>query len=175
MIKPVQSLLFATNLTQECRQALEYSVSMGMHFNAVIYMLHVIEDLPDFVEDRMQDLLGKHQWKDIADAKQDSVKKSLLGKQTISAEIREKLREVCKSVRLDDSAYDLQYQQIIVSKGDVAENILEKAKENNCDLIVMGARSAYFAGNNIGTTIKSVLKNSPVAVSVVPSKNKKED
>ena len=51
----------------------------------------------------------------------------------------------------------------------MVEDIIEKAVANKCDLIVLGAKEAFFAGNSIGNTIKSVLKNSKIPVTIVPA------
>lgn len=174
MIKPVQSILFATDLTQNCQPALDFTIAMGTRFNAVIYMLHVIENLPENIEGRLKDLLGKHQWNDLVDAQQEFVKKSLLGKKSTNVEIREKVQNFCRLAGMDNGSCDFQSREIIISDGDVVEDIIAKAKENECDLIVMGAKEAFFAGNSIGSTIKSVLKNSPCAVTVVPAQRSAE-
>jgi len=169
MIKPVQSILFATDLTQNCQQALEFTIAMATRFNAVIYMLHVIENLPENIEGRLKDLLGKHKWHDLVDEQQAFVKKSLLGKKSTNVEIREKVQDFCRLAGIEGGTCDFQSREIIISDGEVVEEIIAKAKENECDLIVIGAREAFFSGNSIGTTIKSVLKHSPVAVTVVPA------
>ena len=169
MIKPFQSILFATDLSQNCQQALEFTIAMATRFKAIIYMLHVIENLPENVEGRLKDLLGKHQWEDLVNAQQANVRKSLLGKKSTNVEVREKVQNFCKLAGIDDGTCDFQSREIIISNGDVVEDIIEKAVENKCDLIVLGAKEAFFAGNSIGNTIKSVLKNSKIPVTIVPA------
>ena len=60
MLKPVNSILFATDLTVNCQQALDFTISMGVRFQALIYMLHVLERLPDDFEHRMQAVSYTH-------------------------------------------------------------------------------------------------------------------
>ena len=176
MIKPVQSILFATDLTKNCQQALEYTITMGIRFNAVIHMLHVIEeDLPNILEDQMKDLLGTHRWDELADAKKQFVKKSLLGKKSTNIAVREKIQDFCKLADINEGQCNFQSQEIIISGGEVVEDILTKAKEKKCDLIVMGAKESFFSQNSIGTIIKSVLKGSPVPVTIVPARPAEED
>jgi len=169
MIRPVQTILFATDLTQNCQQALEFTIAMGTRFNAVIYMLHVIEDLPEHFGELLQGLLGRHQWDDLVNAQQEFVKKSLLGKKSTNIDVREKVQDFCKMAGMEGASCDFQSREIIISNGEVVEDILAKAKEYKCDLIVMGAAESYLAGNSIGTTIKSVLKRTPIPVTVVPA------
>ena len=101
MIKPFQSILFATDLSQNCQQALEFTIAMATRFKAIIYMLHVIENLPENVEGRLKDLLGKHQWEDLVNAQQANVRKSLLGKKSTNVEVREKVQNFCKLAGID--------------------------------------------------------------------------
>jgi len=171
MIKSVQSILFATDLSKNCQQALEYTLSLGIRYNAVIYMIHVIEEIvPGNIGSQLKDLLGTHKWNDLVETQQEFVKKSLLGKQATNAVIRGKVQEFCKLADIDSGQGDFQSREIILAGGDVVDEIIAKAKEHNCDLIVMGAKESLLSGNSIGTTIKSVLKDSPVAVTVVPGK-----
>jgi len=65
MLKPIRSILFATDLTSNCQSALEFTVSVATRFYATIYMLHVIEKLPDHMSERLKGLLGKHQWEEM--------------------------------------------------------------------------------------------------------------
>ena len=84
MLKPVQSILFATDLASNCQQALEFAIAMSTRFGATIYMLHVIEKLPESVEGRLKNLLGRHHWSDIVNAQQARVHQSLIGTTSVN-------------------------------------------------------------------------------------------
>lgn len=174
MIKPVLKILFATDLSENCQQALEFTIAQGTRFNAVIYMLHVIKRLPEHYEGQLKGLLGRHQWDDIAQAKEAHVKKSLLGKKATNVVVRKKVQKFCQLAGMDESSCDFQSREIIISDGDVVGDILAKAEENDCDLIIMGARKSYLSGNSIGSTINAVLKGTKVPVTIVPAEDKKE-
>lgn len=169
MIKPVLKILFATDLSENCQQALEFTIAQGTRFNAVIYMLHVITRLPENYEGQLKGLLGRHQWEDIASAKEAFVKKSLLGKKSTNVAVREKVQKFCKLAGINESSCDFQSREIIISDGEVVDEILAKAEENGCDLIIMGARKSYFSGNSIGSTINAVLKGTKIPVTIVPA------
>lgn len=168
MLKPVNSILFATDLTTNCQQALDFTISMGIRFQALIYMLHVIEGLPDDFEHQLKDLLGHHQWDDIVSAKENDVHKSLLGKKATNPMVRGQIKDFCKLVGVDNETCDFQSREIIISTGDIVEGIIENATKNECDLIVLGAPEGFLSRNSIGNNIKSVLKSSPIPVTVVP-------
>ncbi len=168
MLKPIQSILFATDLSANCQQALDFAIAMGTRFQATIYMLHVIEKLPQGVEGRLKGLLGRHQWDDIVNTQQANVHKSLTGKTSINQQVRNDIQNFCKLVGIEDTGGNLQSREIIIGDGDVAESIVAHAEENHCDLIVLGAQKTIFSKTAVGGTIKTVLKESKIPVTIVP-------
>jgi len=174
MSKPIRSILFATDLTPNCQQALEYTIAIATRFAATIYMLHVIERLPDNERDRLKNLLGKHQWDELVNSRQETGHKSLLGKQSTGAEVRQALRDFCKLEGIQDSSCDFHSSEIIVTDGDIIGDILQNAEKNECDLIVLGGYRNIFGRTHIGSTIKEVLENSSVPVTIVPATKNKE-
>jgi nucleotide-binding universal stress UspA family protein len=168
MLKPIKSILFATDLTANCQQALEFTLAMATRFQATIYMLHVIEKLPEGVEGRLKDLLGRHKWDDIVNAQHADVHRSLTGKTSVNRMVREDIQNFCKLVGIDDAPTELQAREIIISNGYIAENIIAHAEENKCNLIVLGAKSGLFSKTSVGGIIKTVLKDTKIPVTIVP-------
>ena len=169
MLKPIESILFATDLTSNCQQALNFSIAMATRFQATIYMLHVIEQLPEGVEGRVKDLLGRHKWDDIVNAQHAKVHQSLTGKTSVNQMVREEIQNFCKLVGIDDTIGEIKAREIIICNGYIAENIIAQAKENACDLIVLGAKTGIFSKTSLGSIIKSVLKDSKIPVTIVPA------
>lgn len=169
MIKPINAILFATDLTSNCQQALDFTLGLGARYNATVYLLHVVEKVPENVEGRLKELLGKHQWDDIVNTQQQNVHRSLAGKTSINRKVRQDIQNFCKTVGIDDEACQLQSREIIISAGDIAENIVAHAVENKCDVIVLGAKNGILSKNSIGLTIKTVLKNSKIPVTIAPA------
>lgn len=168
MLKPVQSILFATDLSSNCQQALEFAISVGAKFQATIYMLHVLEPIPENVEGHLKNLLGRHQWEDIVHSHQSHAHKSLTGKISMNSSVRQEIRSFCQEAGIDDTACDFRSREIIISEGDVAESIIKHARDNGCDLIVLGAKKGVISNISLGSTSKEVLKNGKIAVTVVP-------
>ena len=168
MLKPIRSILFATDLTANCQQALDFSISVATRFKATVYMLHVIEKLPEQVGGKLKGLLGRHQWDDMMDSHKDTAHKSLLGKQSTNSVVREAVHKFCQQEGLDDASCDFQSREIIISDGDVVEDILSHAEANECDLIVLGGHQNLFAKKAVGSTAKGVLKKSKIPVTLVP-------
>ncbi|SDO35666.1 Nucleotide-binding universal stress protein, UspA family [Desulforhopalus singaporensis] len=168
MIKPMNKILFATDLTPNCQQAYDYAISLSMRFQATVYLLYIIEPLPENVEGRIKGLLGQHRWEDITHTKEGEVRKSLTGKRT-SAHVMSDIQEFCKLVGVGNADSDLQSREIIISDGNIVETIIETAEKNQCDLIVMGAHKGLLHRNSIGDSIKGVMRESRVPVTVVPT------
>ena len=169
MLKPIRSILFATDLTPNCQPALDFTMALATRFQATIYLLHVIEKLPDSVSGRLKGLLGTHQWETMVGSHQESAHKSLLGKQSTSSGVREALRDFCKQENLDDDTCDFRSSEIIITDGELIEDILSSAEKNECDLIVLGGHKNIFTKSSFGNTVKGVLKKSKIPVTVVPS------
>jgi nucleotide-binding universal stress UspA family protein len=169
MLKPIQSILFATDLTANCQQALDFTIAVATRFKATIYMLHVIEKLPNNIDEKLKDLLGKHQWEDLVSSHEANARRSLLGKQSTNSRVREAVRNFCKEVGIEADACDFQSSEIIISDGEIAEEILAKAAENDCDLIVLGGHKNLFsASSNVGSTTRAVLKKAKIPVTIAP-------
>ncbi len=168
MLRPIQSILFATDLSENCQPAYDFTLSLAVKFQATIYLLHVIEPLPDNVEGRLKDLLGKHQWEDMVNSQQTNVRRSLLGKTPASTVVKDALNSFCNQTGIDDKACNFKSREIIISDGDIEDEILRHSAENDCDLIVLGGHKSLFAKTSVGSIIKTVLKKSKIPVTVVP-------
>lgn len=169
MLKPIRSILFATDLSPNCQPALDFTISMATRFHATIYMLHVIEKLPEQMGDRLKDLLGSHQWEEMVDSHKSSAHKSLVGKRPTNNVIREAVHNFCKQEGIAEDSCDFQSREIIISDGEIVEDILKNAEANECDLIVLGGHRNMFGKTSFGQTVKGVMKKSKIPVTLVPS------
>lgn len=169
MLKPIRSILFATDLSSNCQPALEFTIAMATRFRATIYMLHVIEKLPEQMGDRLKDLLGTHQWEQMVDSHKSIAHKSLVGKRSTSDAVREAVHNFCKQEGIDDDSCDFQSREIIITDGEIVEDILSHAETNECDLIVLGSHRNIFGKTSIGQTVKGVMKRTKIPVTLVPS------
>jgi nucleotide-binding universal stress UspA family protein len=133
-------------------------------------MLHVIEKLPEHMDDRLKDLLGTHQWEEMVTSHKTHARKSLLGKQSTNSVIREAIHKFCKTEGIDDTECNLKAHEIIVSDGELIEDILRNAEQHACDLIVIGGHhSSLFSKTSMSSTAKGLLKKSKIPVTVVPA------
>jgi nucleotide-binding universal stress UspA family protein len=168
MFKPIQTILFATNLSENCRAAFDFAASMATRYQATLVLLHVTEKMPEYVEGRLKGLLGEAHWKEISQSHADNARQSLIGKKSSSKLIREALDRFCIDAGIDDASCGYHSREIVVANGEIVEEVIEQSKKYKADLIVLGTRDGFLSDNRIGQTIKSVLRNSKIPVMVVP-------
>ena len=168
MFKPIQTILFATNLSENCRAAFDFAASMATRYQATLVLLHVTEKMPEYVEGRLKGLLGEARWKEISQSHADNARQSLIGKKSSSKLIREALDRFCIDAGIDDASCGYHSREIVVANGEIVEEVIEQSKKYKADLIVLGTRDGFLSDNRIGQTIKSVLRNSKIPVMVVP-------
>ena len=169
MIKPISSILFATNLTENCKPAFDYAASLATRYQATLVLLHVIEKMPDYVEGRLRGMLGEKQWREMAAAHENNARQTLIGKKSESRLIREALEKFCLEAGIDDKTCGYHSREIVVVDGEIIEEILKNAEKFECNTIIMGARQGYISkGTTIGPHIKGVLRQAKIPVTIVP-------
>lgn len=168
MIKPIQNILFATNLSPDCMAAFEYAAAIATRFQATLVLLHVLDKMPEYVESRLKGLLGKERYQATIDSQVNSARQKLIGKQSSNMMIRAALAQFCSDAGIDDDACGYHSREIVVTDGEVIENIIETAKSYDCNLIVMGTREGFLTSNSIGSVVKGVMRHAKIPVMVVP-------
>lgn len=171
MIKPLKMILLATNLSESCNQAFEMAATLAIRYQATLVLLHVVEKSPDYVEGRLKALMGETQWNNMLDAHAEDAQKTLIAKKSSNTMIRDALNHFCTLAGIENNSCDYHSREIVVSSGDVVEDILYYSKTFNCDLILLGARKGMLSETAIGGTIKSVLRKSKKPVLIVPEDN----
>ena len=168
MFKPIQSILFATNLSENCRTAFDFAASMATRYQATLILLHVVEKMPEYVEGRLKGLLGEKQWQEMSQSHADNARQALIGKKSSSKLIRDALDRFCADAGIDDASCGYHSREIVVADGEIVEEVIEQSKKYNADLIILGTRDGFLSDNRIGQTIKTILRNSKIPVMVVP-------
>jgi nucleotide-binding universal stress UspA family protein len=167
-MKSISSILFATNLTENCTPAFEFAASLAIRYQATLVLLHVLERMPDYIEAYLRGMLGEDRWESYTAAHQKTALDSLAGKKSDNRMIREALEKFCAEAGIDDDACGYHSREIVLTDGDVVEDIITQARRHRCDLIIMGAHQGIITGTSIGATVKNVLRGSKIPVMVVP-------
>lgn len=168
MIKPIQNILFATNLSQDCIPAFNYAAAIATRFQATLVLLHVIEKMPDYIESRLKGLLGANKWQEVLASQESNARQTLIGKKSNNAMIQAALAQFCTDTGIDDDSCGYHSREIVVTGGEVVEDIIQCSQDYQCNLIVLGAKSGFLTHNAIGPIAKGVMRKSKIPVMVVP-------
>ncbi len=164
MAKQIETILFASDLSEISRIAFSHVALMASKLNARIVLLHVIEKVPESYEYRMKSLFGEDKWDEILNEHKEEAQHALIGKISERQMARTALNQFCR----ESDALSAK-DQILVVEGDLIDTILQQAEEHQCDLIVMGASKGLLSGTSVGHNIKSVLKKAKIPTLVVPT------
>lgn len=172
MVPEIKKILFATDLTENSRHAFYYAASEATRHGAGMVMIHVIEQAPGSIHQQLAGLFGEEKWQQMQEAHERTARDIIIGKRTDYDVIRRALADFCADAVAGDSRCSFETHEIVVTSGNVAEEILQAAAEKECDLIVIGAHKGLISRTAVGTVAKGVLHEARVPVLVVPPPEK---
>lgn len=170
MFESIKTILFATNLSETCKQAFDFAAVLATRFQATIVLLHVLEKVPKSAEGQLKAMLGDDRWKQIVASQEKDARQVLIGKRSSAALIKQVLSEFCTEAGIGDPARGCISREIVISEGEVIDNVIDNAEKYHCDLIILGTREGFLSHNSIGPTIKAIMRRSKIPVLVVPPK-----
>ena len=162
-----KKILFATDLSNNCRHAFAYAANLAARFEGGITLLHVMESVPESLDSRLKSLLGKENWEMLHSKHAHDARATLIGKKSELATIHQALDTFSDTARNTECRYTV--ENVLVKDGHVVETILDTAAEEECDLIVIGSNKTIFTeAKSLGHRTKSILKRSRIPVMVIP-------
>jgi nucleotide-binding universal stress UspA family protein len=169
MFQPMKSILFATDLSENCLRALEATISLAKQHNASVVLLHVIaREVPGAIEGYFSSMLGDEKWKAIQEGQEQDARDALIGKMTSGKILQKVMKQFREDLGLEEMSSDLDWHEMVTVDRNVDKAILTHAQENGSDLIIMGAGRSFWGGNAIGATIKGVMHHTDIPVMLVP-------
>ena len=158
MIPDINKILYATDLSENARQAFGYAVSLANRYEARITVLHVAEDLSSFAGSMVADIIGEER---LADIKREKEK-------DIVSEIKARLVKFCDDVQQEAPSCPFLVDRTIVVTGHPVDQIVHQADEMDADLVVIGSHGrGGLADVAMGSTSRRVLRRCAVPVLVV--------
>ena len=168
MIPQIKKILFTTDLSQESRYAYDYAVSAADRYGATITILHVMEEISPSTNIHLKSFIGEEGWQKLQENHEQEARQILIGKKKEGAMIREALHEFCKEAQKDHAQCEFMTDDIIVTRGNVVDEILAETQTRGCDLIVMGYHSRGKLEETVmGSTTRRVLRRSRIPVLLV--------
>ncbi len=167
MAREIKKILFATDLSDNCRHAFTYATSLSSKYCGGITLLHVMEALPDSVDAIISGFIGKEKWETLHKQHANDARMTLIGKKNNQTMIHDAMDAFSKDVRTSDCDYTI--DKILVKDGHVVDTIIETSTEENYDLIIIGSNKGLFSSSTaLGQVAKGVLKQSKIPVMVIP-------
>ena len=160
MIPTVNRILFATDLSKNADNAFRYALSMAKAYDAKVHVVHVLEPMShDAVVTLQLFMLDEGERNKAINDRHKAVKQLLTQNQ------QDFVNAIPEESRSD---YD-SVESVELVEGHLAEQILSRANNLKCDLIVMGTHEQGTDHTFVGTVVKRVLRRSVIPTLLVPS------
>ena len=155
MIPKIKKILYTTDLSDNSAYVLRYAINSAKTHDAKIVILHVLDIMPAAAKIN------------ITEEKQHQLHKEKIA-YTLDR-IQKRLKVFCEKELKDDPECTERVESIEVREGFPAEEILSKADEFNCDVIIMGTHAKGIIANTfLGSTAKRVLRRTRKPVFIIP-------
>ena len=162
----IKKILYATDLSETAVHAFSYAVSLANMYGAGITILHVLAEFPG--EEFITNMIDTDTWNEIKNRHYSAAREQLIGKKRDHVAIREVLQAFSEEATADGEDQAFVTDEILIKNGDPAEIIIQTAKEQKCDLIVMGTHGhGGLTDVLIGSTAKRVVRQSAIPVLVI--------
>ncbi len=154
----IDKILYATDLSKNSAYAFQYATDIADKHGALVYILNVMEKLPESAKAILQNYLSEDQYQKFRNRKDESI--------TI---IKERLSTFCENVQKDDPQCVFRVASIDVIEGQPVNEILRYAEQNNCGMIVMGTHGKGVIGHALlGSVAERVIRKSKIPVVIIP-------
>ena len=162
----IKKILYATDLSESAVHAFSYAVSLANMYGAGITILHVLAEFPG--EEFIVNMIDRDTWEEIKNRHYSEARDQLIGKKRGHVAIKEVLEAFSEEAKADAKDQTFVTDETLIKTGAPAEIIVQTAKEQNCDLIVMGTHGhGTFADVFVGSTAKWVIRQSSIPVLVI--------
>ncbi len=159
MLPNIRKILYSTDLSLNAVYAFRYAVYLAMKTGAEMHILHVVEILSNDAKFVLQTYVLDAENRDAMLT--GRVKKA-------QEELNKRLEEFWKQLDPADREVSKQIASINVCESYPAEEILKKANELDCDMIVMGTHEKGLGHAFVGSVAKSVMHRSRIPAVIVP-------
>ena len=151
MIPEIKKILYTTDLSPNSAYAFRYAINSAKKHDATIIILHVVEEMAPFFQEKRLKTISEKKITEAMDR------------------IRNQLKIFCDRELKDDPECADRVVSIEVSQGYPPEEILKKADELNCDVIVMGTHGKGVIRHSfLGSAAQKVLRRVRKPVFIIP-------
>jgi nucleotide-binding universal stress UspA family protein len=162
MIPEFKSVLYCTDLSDNSSAAFTYAIAVAKTTGADIHIMHVLERLSEDAIITLRAFMQDEEQRKAAIYDRAERSKAILD---------DRQEKFWTEVDAADKNLRAQIKSVEVVESYPAEAILQRSKERNCDMIIMGGHARGVSHNFLGSVAKSVLRRSSIPVLIVPLLN----
>lgn len=153
----MKKILIALDYNPTAQKVAETGYTLAKSLSADVVLLHVITNPTFYANADFSPIMGYNGYVDVS----PTILESSEGLKNASLQYLDKTKQ-----HLGDPEI-----QTLVYEGDIAESILNTAKDTHADVIVMGSHSQKWLENILmGSVTEQVLNQSPVPLFIIPTK-----
>ena len=158
MIPEIKRILYATDLSPNSAYAFRYAINSAKKHDAGIIILHVIEEMAPFFDKERLKMIAEKKTTEAMDR------------------IKKRLKIFCDKELKEDPECANKIASIEVCQGYPPEEILRKADELDCDVIVMGTHGKGIIRHSfLGSAAQKVLRRVRKPVFIIPLPEEETD
>lgn len=159
MIPKIKRILYATDLSPNAEYAFRYAVNAAIQHDARIIVLHVLEMISATTHAYIEFHISDEQRRNIFEGRYDYA----------MSRIKKRLEILFDTEFTEEPGCAGRIESIELHEGFAAEEILTKAGEWDCDIIVMGTHGKGLIQHAfLGSTAKRVLRRTRKPVFIIP-------
>lgn len=161
MIPEIKKILYTTDMSDTSNYAFSYAASLANRYDALITILHVLQDQKPTAENLVTNIIGEKNWLELLDR----------NKAEVVERIRSRLEKFCEETRSELASCPFLLDEVIVKIGNPVKEILKEAENKKYDILVLGAHGhGAIAGAVMGSVSRRILRQckTPVLVLRLP-------
>ena len=154
----IDKILYATDLSKNSAYAFQYATEIAEKHDALIYIIHILEELPESARTILENYLSDAQYNKFLNRKMDSTDL-----------IKERLKTFCDNVQKGDPQCGFRVAAVDVVEGHPVNEIIMYAEKKSCDMIIMGTHGKGLISHALlGSVAEKVIRRSKIPVVVIP-------
>ncbi|MFA6676539.1 MAG: universal stress protein [Bacteroidales bacterium] len=155
----MNKILIALDYDPTAQKVAEIGFTLAQAMKAEVILLHVITDITYYSSTNYSPIVGYTGMMDMTPINMDSIESLVNASKDFLSKMKKHLGD--------------EEIKTIVHEGDFAESIIDVAKKQHADMIVMGSHSRKWLENIImGSVTEKVLKESTLPLFIVPTKKR---
>lgn len=159
MVSKINKILYATDLSENSRPALEWAFLMAQRYDAKVVLFHCAEGISLSGDGAIKSYLGDQR----CQATEADIKLQAAGM------MKKRVELFCEEAKTEITSCPFLVDDIVVARGYSVDRIICAAEESGCDIVVMGTHNSRKLFRRLmGSTAQRIIQRCRKPVFVVP-------